>query len=118
MRCAVEQHYHHSDALIERLIQDAASNKTEHQSFRRRLDELEKNGKRQNDILLTLQRQADAIEAMGEKIEELVGGMRRVAGRVEEIEKEPGRRWKSMGFEIIKYLVLAAVGAALGMMMK
>ena len=108
---------HHSNQL-DRLMQDSASNKTEHASFRRRLEELEENGRRQNDILLTLQRQADAIEAMGEKIEDLAGGVNRVAGRVAEMEREPGRRWKNISYEIIKYIVLAAIGAAIGYMMK
>jgi len=103
---------------LDRLIQEAASNNTEHQSFRRRLDELEETGRRQNDILLMLQRQADAIEAMGEKIESLAGGVNRVAGRVAEMEKEPGVKWKNMGFEILKYIVLAAIGAAIGFAMK
>ena len=107
----------HSQQL-DRLMQESASNITEHQSFRRRLDELEETGRRQNDILLMLQRQADAIEAMGEKIENLAGGVNRVAGRVAEMEREPGRQWKRMGFEIAKYIVLAAVGAAIGFMMK
>ena len=108
---------HHS-LQLEKLMQESASNITEHLSFRRRLDELEENGRRQNDILLMLQRQADAIEAMGEKIESLAGGVNRVAGRVAEMEREPAQRWKGMGYEIVKYIVLAAVGAAIGFMMK
>lgn len=114
----MEQQWMHWSGQLEQLMQDAAANRAEHASFRRRLDALEESGRRQGDILVTLQRQADAIEAMGEKIEELVGGMRRVAGRVEEIEREPGRRWKNIGFEIVKYIVLAAVGAALGIWLK
>lgn len=111
----VDTHYSHQ---LEKLMQESASNITEHQSFRRRLDELEETGRRQNEILLMLQRQADAIEAMGEKIESLAGGVNRVAGRVAEMEREPAQRWKGMGYEIIKYIVLAAVGAAIGFMMK
>ena len=107
----------HSQQL-DRLIQEAASNSTEHQSFRRRLDELEETGRRQNDILVMLQRQADAIEAMGEKIESLAGGVNRVAGRVADMEREPGLKWRNMGFEILKYIVLAGIGAAIGFAMK
>ena len=40
------------------------------------------------------------------------------AKRVTEIEKEPGERWKKIGFELIKYIVLAAAGAAIGFLMK
>lgn len=114
----MEQHCQHNDTLIEDLIRDSASNKTEHQSFRRRLDELEETGRRQSEILVTLQRQADAIEAMNQKIDLLAGGVNRVEGRVAEMESEPGERWKKMGFEIIKYIALAAVGAGVGYLMK
>lgn len=115
---ALDPNYARHSQQLDRLMQEAASNSTEHQSFRRRLDELEETGRRQNDILVMLQRQADAIEAMGEKIESLAGGVNRVAGRVAEMEKEPGLRWKNMCFEILKYLVLAAIGAAIGFAMK
>lgn len=114
----MEQQWMRQCEQTEKLMQEAAANRAEHASFRRRLDALEESGKRQGDILLTLQRQADAIESMGEKIEELAGGMHRVIGRVAEIEKEPGRRWKNLSFEIIKYIALAAVGAAVGFMLK
>lgn len=103
---------------MSQLAEGMAENRSEHKSFRRRLDELEENGRRQNDILLTLQRQADAIEAMNGKIDDLSGSVNRVAGRVSQMEREPADRWKKMGFEIIKYIVLAALGAALGWMMK
>jgi len=95
-----------------------AENRTEHRSFRRRLDELEETGRRQNDILITLQRQADAIESINSKIDGVADSVRSVAGRVAQIEKEPAERWKKIGFEIIKYIVLAALGAAAGYLMK
>jgi len=115
---AMEHRCVHNGQQLEKLMQESASNITEHQSFRRRLDELEENGRRQNDILLMLQRQADAIEAMGEKIENLAGGVNRVAGKVAQLESEPALQWKKMGFEIVKYIVLAAIGAAIGFKLK
>ena len=107
-----------NDARIEELVKDMASAKTEHHSFRRRLDELEENGRRQNDILVTLQRQADAIESINKKIDGVASSVCSVAGRVAEIEREPAERWKKICFEIIKYIVLAAVAAAAGYLMK
>lgn len=115
---AIDQPCTHHGQQLEKLMQESASNITEHLSFRRRLDELEETGRRQNDILLMLQRQADAIEAMGEKIENLAGGVNRVAGKVAQLESEPAQQWKRMGFEIMKYIVLAALGAAIGFAMK
>jgi len=106
------------DERLDRLLQDAAANRAEHASFKNRLNELEESSKRQSDILVTLQRQADAIERMNLKIDGVADSLRSVAGRVTEMEREPGERWKKIGFEIIKYMVLAAVGAALGYCMK
>ena len=97
---------------------ETGANAMEHGSFKRRLDDLEESSKRQNEILLALQRQGDAIEAMNGKIDRVAVGMERIDKRVETIEKEPAERWKKVTFEIIKYVVLAAVGVAVGYIIK
>lgn len=114
----MEQHCQHNDTRIDHLMEDSASNKTEHQSFKRRLDELEQSSKRQNDILLALQRQGDAIESMGKKIDNLTGSINNTAKRLEAIEKEPGDRYKKLSYEVLKYVLLAVVGAAVGYFLK
>lgn len=114
----MEAQYANLNHQLSQLAEGMAENRSEHKSFRRRLDVLEENGRRQNEILITLQRQADAIEALNEKIDMLAGGINRVAGRVSQMEREPARNWKKIGFEIVKYIVLAAIGAAAGLMMK
>jgi len=101
-------------AQVSQLAEGMAENRTEHRSFHRRLDELEESGKRQTEILLTLQRQADAIEAIHIKIDKVSGSVEAVAGRVAHMEREPAEKWKKMGFEIIKYIALAVIGALLG----
>ncbi|MBQ8506558.1 MAG: hypothetical protein IJ466_03905 [Clostridia bacterium] len=103
---------------VTQLAEGLAENRTEHWSFRRRLDDLEENGKRQTEILLTLQRQADAIESINSKIDKVAGSVEQVAGRVSEMEKEPADKWKKLAFEIIKYIVLAAVGVIAGYFLK
>lgn len=105
-------------AHLSQFAEGMAENRTEHRSFRRRLDELEENGKRQTEILLALQRQADAIESINSKIDHVAGSVEQVAGRVREMEKEPAERWKKLAFEIVKYIALAAVGAAAGWLLK
>ena len=67
---------------------------------------------------VALQRQSDAIESIRERLDRLTEGMRSMSDRVRAIEKEPGERWKKISFEIIKYIVLAAVGAAIGYLSK
>ena len=97
---------------------ETGANATEHGSFKRRLGELEESSKRQNQILLALQRQGDAIESMNGKIDRVADSVERIDRRVEEIEKEPADRWKKISFEIIKYVVLAVVGVAVGYLIK
>ena len=95
-----------------------AKNEQEHKSFRRRLDELEKEAQKQNGILVTLQRQGDAIENMTRALTEVKATVENIDKRVDSIEHEPADKWKRMLFEIAKYIVLAALGVAVGYLVK
>ena len=95
-----------------------AKNEQEHKSFRRRIDELEKDVQKQNGILLTLQKQGDAIENMTRALTEVKSTVEKIEKRVDKIEREPADKWKKVTFEIIKYIVIAAIGAAVGVIMK
>lgn len=97
---------------------ETAANHAEHASFRRRLDSLEGAAKERTEMLLAIQRQGDAIENMGKKVGEIAVSVGNVEKRVDEIEKEPAENWKKMGFEIVKYIVLAVVGVAVGYFLK
>ena len=44
--------------------------------------------------------------------------METVENRVSQIEKEPGEKWKKIVFELVKYVVLTAAGAAIGYIIK
>ena len=114
----MEQHCRHNDERIEELMKDSAANKAEHQSFKRRFDELEAASKRQNDILLALQRQGDAIESMGKKIDTLTGSINNTTKRLEAIEQEPADRYKRLSYEVLKYVILAIVGVIVGYFLK
>lgn len=105
------------DKLME-MANGIARNDQEHKSFRRRLDELEKDVQKQNGILLTLQKQGDAIENMTRALTEVKSTVEKIDKRVDKIEHEPADKWKKVTFEIIKYIVIAAIGAAVGMIMK
>lgn len=114
----MEQHCQRHDERISELQKDMAAAKMEHQSFKRRLDDLEEAGKRQNDILVTLQKQADAIETMNGKIDGVASSVRNIADRVEKIEDEPADKWKKISFEVVKYVILAVLGAFVGYFLK
>lgn len=98
--------------------QETAANRMEHESFKRRLKELEEAGKERTEMLLAIQRQGDAIESMDKKMDGISASVGRVEKRVDEIEKEPADKWKKITFEIVKYVVLAAIGAAVGYFIK
>ncbi len=95
-----------------------AKNEQEHKSFRRRLDELEKDVQKQNGILLTLQKQGDAIENMAKTLGDVKTTVESIDKRVDSIEREPADKWKKIMFEVVKYIVLAALGVAVGYLVK
>ena len=103
---------------VTRMTERIGENCGDQRAILHRLDELEHSDRMQSDMHVALQRQADAIDALHEKIDLLADQMKSVSNRVAEIEKEPGERWKKISFEIIKYIVLAAVGAAIGYLSK
>ena len=105
-------------AQVSQMMERVAEDRGDYQSILRRLEELESSDRRQNEMNIALQRQTDTIDALHEKMDALADQMNSVSGRVSEIEKEPGERWKKISFEIIKYIVLAAVGAAIGYLSK
>ena len=97
---------------------ETAANETEHASFRRRLDKLEEAGKERTEMLLAIQRQGTAIENIGKKVGEIAVSVGNVEKRVDEIEQEPADNYKKLKYEIIKYIVLAVLGAFVGYFIK
>ena len=95
-----------------------AKNEQEHKSFRRRLDALAQAAQKQHGILVTLQKQGDAIATMTRALTEVKATVENIDKRVDSIEHEPADKWKKVTFEIIKYIVIAAVGAAIAIIMK
>ena len=91
-----------------------AANETEHKSFRRRLDEHDGQLKEQNKIIVAMERQSSAIESMNQSVGRVEKKVDSIDGRVAQLEREPGEKWKRIAFEVLKYLVIALVGAAAG----
>lgn len=99
--------------LTTTVAEETGANDIAHKAMEHRLDVLEEGYKQQNNILVTLQKQADAIESMNGKIDNIATSVNSMSTRITDIEKEPGENWKKMGFEIVKYIVIAGVGAAI-----
>lgn len=110
--------HHRLQEIADQVSRETAANRVEHNSFKRRLDELEESGKRQSEILVTLQKQADAIESMNGKIDSMADKVEGAVNKISELEREPGEKWKKISFEIVKYVVLAIAGAAVGYFLK
>jgi chromosome segregation ATPase len=101
-----------------KIVADLASNETEHSSFKRRLDEHDTAIREQNKIFIALEKQSSAIESMNtsmNRVEDKVDG---ISKRVDTLEQEPGERWKKITWEIVKYVVLALIGVAVGWVIK
>ena len=98
----------------EQVSAQLAANETEHKSFRRRLDEHEEQLKKQTDMLVIMERQSNAIENMDKSMGRVEKKVDSIDSRVAQIEKEPGEKWKKIAFEVIKYLVIALLGLAVG----
>lgn len=104
--------------LAQTVASETGANSVAHQSMEHRLDVLEENAKEQNGILVTLQKQADAIESMNGKIDDVADNVKSVATRIDKIEHEPAEKWKQVTLEIIKYVVTAAIGVGAGLLLK
>ena len=96
------------------IIADLARNNQEHESYNRRLREHDEALKKQNDILVVLERQSSNIERLTTSMTRMEQSMERVDKRLDEIEREPADKWKKISFEIIKYVVLAIAAVAVG----
>lgn len=90
----------------------------EHQDFKRRLDNHAEALKELRDIFIVLEKQSNAIERMGNALDRVEKTVDSVDSRVTRLESEPGEKWKKVTWEIVKYVVLALVGLAVGWILK
>ena len=100
------------------MLAHLAANETEHKSFRRRLDEHTEAIKKYGEILIVIERQSNAIERMGRALDRMDKSIESVGDRVAVLEKEPGEKWRNVTWEIMKYIVLALIGVAVGWIVK
>ena len=95
-----------------------AANEIEHNDFKRRLDNHSESLKKYGEILVIMERQSNAIENMGGAVSRVEKKVDSIDNRVAVIEKEPADKWKKTTWEILKYVVLAIVAAAVGWIIK
>lgn len=112
------EHCDHYHDKIEQLLQKDAANDKEHESFRRRLNEVEKQRNEQTDLIVELKEQGATLKTMTKSLTSMEKKIEGVGDRVGKLEREPADKWKKITYEIIKYIVLAAVGVAVGYVIK
>ena len=110
-----ENHLH---AIGEELAALKASNEADHKSYQRRIGALEEAQTKQTEMLLAIQNISNAQQNIVTKVNSIDGKVDMLGKRIDVIEKEPGDKWKKLAFEIVKYVVLAAVGVAVGYIIK
>ena len=101
-----------------KILSDLAANEKEHESYNRRLKEHDEKLEKQSEMLVILERLTNAVNNLTTGMTEIKSTVQSVDRRVAEIEKEPGNNWKKITFEIIKYVVIAAIGAGVGIIIK
>lgn len=100
------------------LSASVAAAKQEHTDFKRRLDDHERKLDMLYDLSMAIQKQGVVLEEFGKALTSVKTSVDDVANRVSDIEREPADKAKKIIFEIVKYVVLAAVGAAVGYFIK
>lgn len=103
-----------SEEQLAELMASMASNETEHKSFRRRLDGCEEKLDKALNMQLVMERQSAAIENLGKGVGRVEQKVDSIDNRVAELEREPGEKWKKIAFEVVKYVVIALLGLAVG----
>lgn len=100
------------------LREEMAANNKEHEAFNRRLKEHDQKLGQLNELTIAISHLTDANLNNTKVLEQVKGTVQRLDARLESIEHEPGEKWKKVTFEIVKYIVLAAVGVAAGYFIK
>lgn len=100
------------------LREEMAANNKEHEAFNRRLKEHDQKLGQLNELTVAIGHLTDANVNNTKVLEQVKTSVQRLDARLESIEHEPGEKWKKITFEIVKYVVLAAVGVAAGYFIK
>lgn len=108
----------HLNAIGEELAALKARNEADHKSYQRRLNALEDAQHQQTGMLLDIQNISNAQQNILSTINRIDGKVDKLDKRISVIEREPADKWKKLAFEIVKYIVLAAVGVAVGYIIK
>ena len=104
--------------LEKKVSEEIGRNELAHESYERRFSELKTASERQTEMLITMQKQADAIEKVSDKVDRVVESIDNISERVSDIEKEPADKWKKTTGKILEWAVLLILGIVAGIVFK
>lgn len=94
------------------------ANEQEHTSYNRRLHEHDEKIEKLQQTQIQLANLTNAVNNLANGIGEVKTAVQGVDKRVAELEREPADKWKRITWEIIKAVVMAAVGAGIAILTK
>lgn len=94
------------------------ANDKEHESYNRRLHEHDEAIKELQKTQIQLANLTNAVNNLSRGIGEVKTAVQGVDKRVAELEREPADKWRKITWEIVKAVVMAAVGAGIAVIVK
>lgn len=101
-----------------KIVAALESNETEHRSYNRRLQEHADSIKELQRTQIQLANLTNAVNNLASGIGEVKTAVQGVDKRVADLEREPADKWRKITWEIVKAVVMAAVGAGIAVIVK
>lgn len=107
-----------NDEQYAEIIGALRANEQEHSSYNRRLHEHDEKIDKLQQTQIQLANLTNAVNNLANGIGEVKTAVQSVDKRVGELEREPADKWKKITWEIVKAVVMAAVGAGIAVVVK
>ena len=107
-----------NDEQYAEIIGALRANEQEHSSYNRRLHEHDEKIDKLQQTQIQLANLTNAVNNLANGIGEVKTAVQSVDKRVGELEREPADKWKKITWEIVKAVVMAAVGAGIAILTK
>ena len=105
-----------NDEQYAEIIGALRANEQEHSSYNRRLHEHDEKIEKLQQTQIQLANLTNAVNNLASGIGEVKTAVQGVDKRVAELEREPADKWKKITWEIVKAVVMAAVGAGIAIL--
>jgi len=105
-----------NDEQYAEIIGALRANEQEHSSYNRRLHEHDEKIEKLQQTQIQLANLTNAVNNLASGIGEVKTAVQGVDKRVAELEREPADKWKKITWEIVKAVVMAAVGAGIALL--